>query len=47
MVLVREAGGTITNTDGRPFDPYAPDGLASNGPLHPAMLEALRSGPAA
>jgi hypothetical protein len=23
-------------------DPFAPDGLASNGPLHPALLECLR-----
>jgi myo-inositol-1(or 4)-monophosphatase len=47
MVLIREAGGSVTNVDGSPFDPYTPDGLASNGPLHPALLEALRSGPAA
>jgi myo-inositol-1(or 4)-monophosphatase len=47
IVLIREAGGTVTNVDGTPFDPYTPDGLASNGPLHPALLEALRSGPAA
>jgi myo-inositol-1(or 4)-monophosphatase len=45
VVLVREAGGVITNVDGSPFDPYTPDGLASNGPLHPVLLEAMRSGP--
>ena len=45
MVLVREAGGLVTNVDGSPFDPYTPDGLASNGPLHPLLLEALRTGP--
>jgi myo-inositol-1(or 4)-monophosphatase len=45
MVLVREAGGIITNVDGTPFDPYTPDGLGSNGPLHPVLLEALRAGP--
>jgi len=44
-VLVREAGGAFTNVDGSPFDPYTPDGLASNGPLHPVLLEALRTGP--
>jgi fructose-1,6-bisphosphatase/inositol monophosphatase family enzyme len=44
-VLVREAGGVMTNVDGTEFDPYTPDGLASNGPLHPALLEALRAGP--
>ncbi|HEV2948331.1 MAG TPA: inositol monophosphatase family protein [Gemmataceae bacterium] len=41
-VLIREAGGEITTTDGQPFDPFRPDTLASNGPLHPIMLEAFR-----
>jgi myo-inositol-1(or 4)-monophosphatase len=45
MVLIREAGGVVTNVDGTPFDPYTPDGLASNGPLHPVLLEALRGTP--
>src|SRR5262249_15505573 len=45
VVLVREAGGIVTNVDGSPFDPHSPDGLASNGPLHPVLLEALRTGP--
>ena len=44
-VVVREAGGVITNVDGSPFDPYTPDALASNGPLHPVMQEAFRQGP--
>jgi myo-inositol-1(or 4)-monophosphatase len=45
VVLVREAGGVVTNVDGSPFDPYTPDGVASNGPLHPLLLEALRGEP--
>jgi myo-inositol-1(or 4)-monophosphatase len=45
VVLLREAGGAITNIDGSPYDPYAPDALASNGPLHPVLLECLRQGP--
>jgi myo-inositol-1(or 4)-monophosphatase len=45
LVLVREAGGAFTNVDGSDFDPYTPAGLASNGPLHPVLLEAFRSGP--
>jgi myo-inositol-1(or 4)-monophosphatase len=45
VVLVREAGGVVTNVDGSSFDPYTPDGLASNGPLHPVLLEALRGSP--
>ena len=44
-VLVREAGGVVTNVDGTPFDPYTPDALASNGTLHPVLLECLRDGP--
>ncbi|HXG10189.1 MAG TPA: inositol monophosphatase family protein [Gemmataceae bacterium] len=45
VVLIREAGGVITNIDGSPYDPYTPDTLASNGPLHPILLECLRTGP--
>jgi myo-inositol-1(or 4)-monophosphatase len=45
VVLVREAGGVITNVDGTPFDPYTPDGLASNGPLHAVLLKHLRGNP--
>jgi myo-inositol-1(or 4)-monophosphatase len=44
-VLLREAGGIITNADGSPYDPYTPDALASNGPLHPVLLEHLRGTP--
>lgn len=44
-VLVREAGGQITNVDGTPYDPFTADALASNGPLHPEMVKALREGP--
>jgi myo-inositol-1(or 4)-monophosphatase len=45
VVVLREAGGTITNVDGSAYDPYAESAVGSNGPLHPAMLEALRTGP--
>jgi len=44
VVLVREAGGMITNADGSAFDPYTPDALASNGPLHPVLLDCFRRG---
>jgi myo-inositol-1(or 4)-monophosphatase len=43
-VLVREAGGTVTNIDGSTYDWHTPDALASNGPLHPMLLEELRGG---
>ncbi len=45
VVLVREAGGAITNADGTPFDPYTPDAVASNGPLQAVLLEHLRGHP--
>jgi myo-inositol-1(or 4)-monophosphatase len=44
IVLVREAGGVITNVDGGAYDPYTPDALATNGPIHPAMVEIFRKG---
>jgi myo-inositol-1(or 4)-monophosphatase len=43
VVLIREAGGTVTRADGSPFDAFFPDSLASNGPLHPLLLAELRS----
>ncbi len=45
IVLVREAGGIVTNTDGTPFDPFTPDCLAANPNLYPVLLAALRKGP--
>ena len=45
MVLVREAGGIITNADGSPFDPYTPDAVAGNAALHPLLLEVFRLSP--
>jgi len=35
----------ITQIDGGEYDPFAMDALASNGPLHPVLLECLRQGP--
>lgn len=43
-VLVREAGGTVTNIDGTPYDPYTADALATNGPLHPVLLQIFHEG---
>ncbi len=45
VVLVREAGGVLTATDGGPYDPFSNEALASNGPMHPALLDAMRKGP--
>jgi myo-inositol-1(or 4)-monophosphatase len=40
-VLVTEAGGTLTTADGRPFDPFRPDLLATNGRFHGELLHIL------
>jgi myo-inositol-1(or 4)-monophosphatase len=45
VVLVREAGGLVTRVDGGELDPYRPESLASNGPLHAALVESMRAGP--
>lgn len=44
MLLVREAGGMVTDYTGGPDPQHAPRGrfVASNGPLHAAMLGVLR-----
>lgn len=44
-VLVREAGGLVTNIDGSEYDPYTPDAIVTNGPLHSALIETFRRGP--
>jgi len=46
-VLVREAGGVITNIDGSAYDPYTADALASNGLIHPTLMATLRQDPKA
>ncbi|MCS6851038.1 MAG: inositol monophosphatase [Gemmataceae bacterium] len=45
VVLVREAGGAVSNVHGETFNPYAPDAVASNGPLQPILLAHLRGEP--
>jgi myo-inositol-1(or 4)-monophosphatase len=44
-VLVREAGGLVSNADGSAYDPYTPDAVASNGPLHTVLINELRGTP--
>jgi myo-inositol-1(or 4)-monophosphatase len=43
-VLIAEAGGHLTTADGRPFDPFRPDLIASNGTIHTELLAALPAG---
>lgn len=45
VVLVREAGGRVSNIDGSSYDPSTPDAVASNGALHDVMLAAFRDKP--
>jgi myo-inositol-1(or 4)-monophosphatase len=45
VVLIREAGGVLSHVDGSTYDPFRPDAVASNGPLHPALLDGFRRGP--
>lgn len=40
-LLVQEAGGTVTGLDGGPWVPAAGHVLASNGPLHEAMVRVV------
>lgn len=41
-LIVREAGGKVTNLAGKPFDIFKPGVLASNGLLHSHCLETLK-----
>lgn len=43
VVIVEEAGGRVTAYDGTPFDIYSGRILASNGHLHPAMMQTLQN----
>lgn len=43
-LIVREAGGRVTMSDGAVFDVNRPDIAASNGLIHDAMLEVLSPG---
>ncbi len=42
-LMVTEAGGRVTRFDGQPLGLLADEVLASNGPLHAAMMEVVQS----
>lgn len=42
-LIVAEAGGTVTDLDGRPLDLFNGRVLASNGLLHPEMIRVLEA----
>jgi myo-inositol-1(or 4)-monophosphatase len=41
-LIVTEAGGQVTGITGQPFSIYSKDILASNGFIHPQMIEAIQ-----
>jgi myo-inositol-1(or 4)-monophosphatase len=41
-LLITEAGGKVTDLQGRPFNIYAKEILASNGLIHQQMLDAIQ-----
>jgi len=41
VLIVREASGTVTDFSGGPFDVFGQQTLASNGRVHPAMVDVL------
>ena len=41
ILLLAEAGGTLTTYDGGPYSPYIPEIVASNGLIHQAMVQEL------
>ncbi len=43
VVIVQEAGGSVSRTDGTKLDPFLPDILATNGLLHTEMSSAFKN----
>ena len=43
IILIEEAGGSVTDFLGAPLDIYTPKVLASNGLVHNAMMRVLAS----
>ena len=41
-VIIQEAGGSVTNYRGGDWDPYQREIIASNGAMHPTMLEVVK-----
>jgi myo-inositol-1(or 4)-monophosphatase len=43
-LIVREAGGRLSDFDGREFDIHKPEALATNGLIHEQMMQVLQMG---
>jgi myo-inositol-1(or 4)-monophosphatase len=44
-VLIREAGGVVSNVDGTSYDPYTADAIAASAALHPLLVDVFKKGP--
>jgi myo-inositol-1(or 4)-monophosphatase len=42
FLIVKEAGGTVTDFAGKPYSPYQPHLLATNGMIHEEMLALVK-----
>lgn len=43
FLVVREAGGVVTDFKGNPYSPYQPEIVASNGKIHDEMLQWIKA----
>jgi len=43
FLIVEEAGGKVTDFEGRPYSPYQPHILATNGKIHNEMLDIIHN----
>jgi len=43
FLIVQEAGGKVTDFDGRPYSPYQPHLVASNGLVHQGILDVIHN----
>ena len=43
MVILKEAGGKLSNFEGEPYTPYMESVLAGNRPIHDAMMEVFKA----
>jgi len=44
VAILKEAGGAVTNLEGEGYDPFRPDAIATNGPLHRTIVDAFELG---
>jgi myo-inositol-1(or 4)-monophosphatase len=42
-LMVEEAGGKVTDFEGRPYSPYQPHIVATNGKIHDRLLKVIHN----